>query len=173
MNDSEASGTQAAAPQGALGGGFRYTPHVIAFTSGLCVMVVELVAGRLIGRHLGSSLYTWTSIIGVVLAGISLGNYIGGRLADRWPPETFLGWLFLYASMACMTTLALNNFFAGEKPLGDLNWPARVFVSVLAIFSLPAVILGMISPVTAKMALDRTDSVGRTIGSVYAWNTVG
>jgi hypothetical protein len=41
-------------------------PHVIIFFSSACIMVVELVAGRLIARHLGSSLYTWTSIIGVV-----------------------------------------------------------------------------------------------------------
>ncbi|MBI3831107.1 MAG: fused MFS/spermidine synthase [Planctomycetes bacterium] len=161
------------APRGGIGGGWKYTPHTIAFFSGMCVMIVELVAGRLIGRHLGSSLYTWTSIIGVVLAGISIGNYIGGRLADRWKPEDFLGWLFLYASMACMTILALNNFFAAEKPFGSMMWPLRVFVTVFIVFMLPALILGMISPATAKMALDRSTSFGRTIGSVYAWNTVG
>lgn len=152
---------------------WKYAPHAIAFISGLCVMTVELVAGRLIGRHLGSSLYTWTSIIGVVLAGISIGNYVGGRMADRWKPESVLGWLFLYSSMAVMTTLALNNYFAGEKPLTGVVWPARVFISVLTIFMLPALILGTISPVTAKMALANTQAIGRTIGSVYAWNTVG
>ena len=48
--------------------GWRFTPQVIVFFSSACVMVLELVAGRLTARHLGSSLYTWTSIIGVVLA---------------------------------------------------------------------------------------------------------
>lgn len=165
--------TPAEGQRGGVGGGWKYTPHTIAFFSGMCVMIVELVAGRLIGRHLGSSLYTWTSIIGVVLAGISIGNYIGGRLADRWKPEDFLGWLFLYASMACMTILALNNYFAAEKPLSTMLWPMRIFLTVFVVFMLPALILGMISPATAKMALDRSTTFGRTIGSVYAWNTVG
>ncbi len=47
------------------------------------MMVLELVAGRIIAPYVGVSLYTWTSVIGVVLAGMSLGNYLGGRLADR------------------------------------------------------------------------------------------
>ena len=45
-------------------------------------MTVELVASRLIARYLGSSLYTWTGVMGVILAGMSLGNYLGGRMAD-------------------------------------------------------------------------------------------
>ena len=59
-------------------------PAATVFLASACVMVLELVAGRLVARHLGSSLYTWTSVIGVVLAGITIGNYIGGRIADRW-----------------------------------------------------------------------------------------
>jgi len=57
--------------------------NATVFISSACIMVIELVAGRLIARHLGSSLYTWTSVIGVVLAGMALGNYVGGRLAGR------------------------------------------------------------------------------------------
>jgi predicted membrane-bound spermidine synthase len=59
-------------------------PNFTVFISSLCIMVVELVAGRLIARHVGSSLYTWTSVIGIVLAGIAAGNYIGGRIF-YWP----------------------------------------------------------------------------------------
>ena len=59
-------------------------PGATVFFSSACIMVLELVAGRLIARHLGSSLYTWTSVIGVVLTGITIGNYLGGRIADRF-----------------------------------------------------------------------------------------
>ncbi|MFA5251569.1 MAG: fused MFS/spermidine synthase, partial [Phycisphaerae bacterium] len=61
-----------------------FIPSATVFLSSACIMVLELVAGRLIARHLGSSLYTWTSVIGVVLAGITIGNYLGGRIADRF-----------------------------------------------------------------------------------------
>jgi spermidine synthase len=153
--------------------GWRFTPHVVVFFSAACIMVMELVAGRLIARHLGSSLYTWTSIIGVVLAGMSIGNYVGGRMADRFRPERFVGWLFLIASLTCLSTLVLNHFLAVKEPFEVFHWPTRVFASVLVVFMMPALILGTISPAMAKMALERSNKVGATIGSVYAWATVG
>jgi spermidine synthase len=157
--------------------GWRVTPYVIAFFSSACVMVVELVAGRLTARHLGSSLYTWTSIIGVVLAGISVGNYLGGKIADRWRPERTLGWLFLLSSMACLGSLFLNWLVGG--PIRDsligakMSYPVRVVVSTVIVFLLPALALGTVSPVTAKMALVRGRGVGATIGSIYAWGAIG
>ena len=155
------------------GKGWRYAPHVIVFFSSAFIMVVELVAGRLIARHLGNSLYTWTSIIGVILAGMSIGNYLGGRLADRWRPERLLGPLFLLASIVCLSVLPLNHFFSDSYLLHDLMWPMRTFVTVLAIFVLPALALGTISPAAAKMAVERGDAIGKSIGSVYAWGAVG
>lgn len=155
------------------GSGWRYMPHLIIFISSACVMVIELVAGRLIARHLGSSLYTWTSVIAVVLAGMSVGNFVGGRLVDRWRAEMFLGWLFMLASLMSLFALLLNSVFAGHSPLAGINWPLRTFLSVLFIFLLPALALGTISPVTASMALSRSKSIGATIGSVYAWGAVG
>jgi len=153
--------------------GWRFTPHVVVFFSAACIMIIELVAGRLIARHLGSSLYTWTSIIGIVLAGMSVGNYLGGRFADRWKPERFVGWLFLFASIACLSTLFLNHLLAVKEPFESFRWPTRVFTSVLVVFMLPALVLGTISPAMAKLALERSNKVGATIGSVYAWATVG
>lgn len=61
------------------------TAYVIAFTASFCTLVIEIVAGRILAPFVGVSLYTWTSIIGVVLAGISIGAYLGGKLADRFP----------------------------------------------------------------------------------------
>ena len=55
---------------------------IVAVASG-CTLVLELVAGRVLAPFVGVSIQTWTSIIAVVLAGISLGNYLGGVLADR------------------------------------------------------------------------------------------
>lgn len=152
---------------------WRYTPHLLIFLSSACIMIVEVVAGRLIARHLGSSLYTWTSIIGVVLAGMSLGNYLGGRMADRWNGRSFLGWLFLFAGAACLVSLVLNHGMANHSFLKGFHWPTRILLSVTVIFVVPALVLGTISPVTAKLALERSDKVGATIGSVYAWGAVG
>ena len=63
----------------------RPPAYLVVFVASCCTLILELVAGRILAPFIGVSLYTWTSIIGVVLAGISLGNYLGGRIADRWP----------------------------------------------------------------------------------------
>jgi len=59
--------------------------YSIVFVSSFCVMVIELIAARILAPYIGVSLYTWTSIIGVILAGIALGNFLGGKLADKYP----------------------------------------------------------------------------------------
>jgi MFS family permease len=148
-------------------------PHVIFFVSCACIMVVELVASRLIASHLGSSLYTWTSVIGVMLAGITAGNVLGGRLADRRRPEATLVWLFLAAAVACLAALGMNALFTATRPLRGLAWPLQILLSVAAIFIWPAIALGAISPSLAKVAIARARRVGRTLGWFYALGTLG
>jgi nitrate/nitrite transporter NarK len=106
-------------------------------------MVLELVAQRIIAPHVGMSLYTWTSIIGVILAGISLGNYLGGRLADRWASPRLLGWIFVLGGLASLAILILDEL----DILTPLKWPfiAEILVLITALFFLPAAILGTVS----------------------------
>ncbi len=79
--------------------------NTIAFISSFCVMVIELIAARILAPYIGVSLYTWTSIIGVILAGIALGNYIGGKIADRYPSPVILGAIFFVGSLATVAIL--------------------------------------------------------------------
>lgn len=148
-------------------------PSATVFLSSGCIMVLELVAGRLIARHLGSSLYTWTSVIGVVLAGITIGNYLGGRIADRFSARKALAVLFAICSVTCVGIVVFNNIVGEWIWLWRLNWPLRVFSHVALVFLVPSTLLGTISPVVAKMALDRGLPTGRTVGDIYAWGAAG
>ncbi len=148
-------------------------PSATVFVSSACIMIIELVAGRLIARHLGSSLYTWTSIIGVVLAGITIGNWLGGRIADRFTPRKTLAVLFAVSSVACVLIVILNNLVGTWMWLWKLNWPAHIFVHVSLVFLIPSTLLGTISPVVAKGALDKGLPTGRTVGNIYAWGAAG
>jgi spermidine synthase len=148
-------------------------PAATVFFSSACIMVLELVAGRLIARHLGSSLYTWTSVIGVVLAGITIGNYLGGRIADRFNARKALSVIFGASSIACVATVVLSNLVPGLVWLWQFGFVFRIFSNVTLIFLVPSTLLGMISPIVAKMALDRGLPVGRTVGDVYAWGAAG
>ncbi len=136
-------------------------------------MVVELVAGRLFSRYLGQSLYTWTAVIGVVLAGISVGNYAGGRIADRSSRRAVVAAQFLLAALGCSSVLVTNAWMGEWSLLIGLPWPLRIFLHIAFVFMLPAMLLGTISPVIAKRALSRGLAEGRTVGNVYAWATAG
>ena len=50
----------------------------VVFISSALLLVLEIVAARLIAPYVGVFLYTWSAVIGVVLAGLSVGNAIGG-----------------------------------------------------------------------------------------------
>jgi tetratricopeptide (TPR) repeat protein len=148
-------------------------PGATVFFSSACIMVLELVASRLIARHLGSSLYTWTSVIGIVLAGITVGNYLGGRIADRFPARKALAVLLGVSSATCVVTVVLNNLVGEWIWLWTLSWPGHVLTHVFLVFMLPSTLLGMISPVVAKMALDQGLPTGRTVGDIYAFGAAG
>ncbi len=147
--------------------------NAIVFGASVCIMVLELTASRLIAAYIGSSLYTWTSVIGVVLAGISIGNYCGGWLADRFPPQRVLAWLFLVSGLLTCSVIFLNNVAASLDRPDWIHWPWWVMLMVACVFYLPALSLGTISPVTASMALKRSAKTGMTVGNIYAWGALG
>ena len=150
--------------------GWTWQPYAIVFVSSACIMILELVAGRIVAPYVGVSLYTWTTIIGVVLAGISLGNYVGGRLADRWPSPRLLGLLFLTAGMTSFIVLAVDKL--GVR-LPTSSIVVQIVVLVTALFFIPCAILGAISPVVAKLAVRDLATTGATVGKIYAAGTLG
>src|SRR5438552_9535237 len=145
----------------------------VVFLASFCTLVIELVAGRILAPYVGVSLYTWTSIIGVVLAGISIGAWIGGSLADRYAPTRLLPILVLLAAIAALAIVPLSSLPAGTTiPLPD-SLMGRVLVLALAIFFLPSCILATISPVAIKIALRSLDRTGHIVGRIYAISTAG
>ncbi len=137
------------------------------------IMVLELVAGRLVARYLGQSLYTWTSIIGVVLAGMSVGAYLGGRLADRYAPPKLLAILFGLAGVACLGILPLNTWAGTWEFLRGLSWASRILVHITVTFVLPCILLGAIGPVVTRFALRYMKAPGRGLGLIYAAAAAG
>jgi hypothetical protein len=149
--------------------------NLIVFASSVCIMVVELCASRLIASYLGSSLYTWTSVIGVVLAGISIGNYLGGWIAERFDPRQSLGWQFLLSGLLTASVLFTNQYASNlnQNRPETMAWQGWVMLLVGLVFLPPSIALGTISPVTASLALRRTQRTGVTVGNIYAWGALG
>ena len=87
---------------------------LLAFISSACTLVIELIAGRIMAPYIGVSLYTWTSIIGVVLAGMSGGNFFGGFVADRFASRRTLGLIFIAGGVASLGILVVTHAVAGH-----------------------------------------------------------
>ena len=163
---------------GALLGVSRFAPHAIVFFASMGVMIVELVASRLVSKFLGSSLFTWTSVIGIVLGGISLGNWLGGRLADRFSPRRLAPLLLLVSSFLTLLVIVLDiavsrmTWMLGADGM-TAGILARTIALVAVLFFLPSSALGTVSPVMAKYALEQATGAGKAVGGIYAFGSLG
>jgi len=146
-------------------------PYLIVFIASTCGLVIEIVAARILAPSIGVSLYTWTSIIGVVLAGISIGNYLGGRLADRFPSPITLGFILLAGGILSLSVLPLVNIISGA--VGTLPLVPRIVLLTATLFFLPSMVLGMVTPVVIKLRLQDLSHTGNVVGKIYAISTAG
>ncbi len=141
------------------------------------IMIIELVASRIISKYFGNSLYTWTGIIGIVLGGITLGNYLGGKFADRYPVKKTAPVLLLIASVLTILLLLLDLIIDAAMTGVTFSNPALMLIAAIGVISLlfflPSTALGTISPVMAKYALERSAKVGSTVGNIYASGAAG
>ncbi len=145
--------------------------YIVTFIASFCSLVIEMVAGRILAPFVGVSLYTWTSIIGVILTGISIGAYIGGKLVDRYPRRSTLGLLLLLSGIAALCIIPLTNMVAAYPFPFSLMW--RIFTVTAIIFFIPGCILGTISPVVVRLTLQSLNKAGNVIGKIYAFSTLG
>ena len=145
--------------------------NIIVFIASFCTLVIELVAGRIMAPYVGVSLYTWTSIIGVVLAGISIGAYLGGWIADRYPRSSTLGWLLFFSGLGAFSISPLTNLVGGAQFQTSLM--SRILLITAIVFFVPSCLLGMISPVVVKLTLKNLEKTGNIVGKIYAFSTLG
>jgi len=147
--------------------------NAIAFISSFCVLVIELIAARILAPYIGVSLYTWTSIIGVILAGIALGNYLGGRVADRYPSPMLLAAMFFAGALLTIAILPATKLVTSGDWFGTLPVMWNFSLKTSCIFFLPAVVLSMVSPMVIKLTLADLGHTGGVVGTIYAFSTAG
>ncbi len=146
-------------------------PYLIVFSASACTLILEIVAGRILAPYIGVSLYTWTSIIGVVLAGISIGNYLGGLAADRFPHRVTLGLILLGGGTFTVIILPLIQTAAE----GFITLPIilRIVLLTAVLFLPSSLVMGMVTPVVIRLHLRELDRSGNVVGRFYAVSTAG
>lgn len=145
--------------------------YVIVFLTGSIVMILELVGSRILAPTLGTSIYVWTSLIGIILGAMSLGYYLGGKLADKNPSARTFSNLILLSGIFVFIIIII------KKPILDLSVVlglrnAAIF-SAISLFAIPGVLLGAVSPYSVRLAMKKIETSGNTVGNLYAVSTFG
>ena len=146
------------------------TAGLLTFVAAASVLVLEIAAGRLLAPYVGVSLLTYTGIIGVILAGIALGAWIGGKAADRLGPLRLLGPTFVAGGLTAVASVPVVAF-AGATNLS----PQTVEIVVLAAagFVLPATVLSAVGPMIVRATIVDIGSSGSLVGRLSAIGTSG
>jgi predicted membrane-bound spermidine synthase len=145
----------------------------IVFLSSAVVMILEITAGRLIAPYVGVSLYSWTSIIGVVLAGLSLGNWAGGVWVDAGAGERHAGLALAGSALSTLGVLLALTLVAPVVQSQPMGLMTASFILSLGLFFLPAACLGMVAPMLTTLALARDPRAGHVVGRMHALAALG
>lgn len=147
--------------------------YAAVFICGFVVMVFEIIGSRIVAPFIGTSTYVWTSLIGIILAALSLGYWIGGRIADRTPSRDLLaGILISAAGLIALATLTKELVLSAAASV-DLSIELRSVAAALLLFAPASVALGMVTPFAVKLRLSSPGETGTTVGRIYALSTIG
>jgi len=143
---------------------------ILVFATSAAILVLEILAGRLLAPYVGVTLETYTGIIGTVLAGISLGTWLGGRAADRMDPCLLLGPLLVTGGVLALLVVPAISLVAALRPGSG---PAAIVLFSAAAFVAPAAVLAAVTPTVVKLQLHDLSETGHVVGRLSALSTAG
>jgi spermidine synthase len=150
---------------------------LLVFVGGAATLAAELTGARLLAPWFGASNLVWANVIGLTLIYLSLGYWLGGKLADRYPTMRALGITVMIAAAAlAILPIALTPIFsAAQSAFADLSAGAFVasFVGTMLMFLVPITLLGMVAPWAIRLSVTTIETAGSVAGRLYAISTVG
>jgi spermidine synthase len=155
----------------------RYLLAALVFTGGLTSLALEMCASRLLGAYFGTSLYIWAVLIGLILLYLTVGYFIGGRLADRYPSREVLCIITAAAALATALIPFVSPGVLSWSVTGLAQVSVSIFLSSLVgavlLFAIPVTLLGLVSPFAIRLLANDIGRSGRISGSLYAISTLG
>ncbi|BFT95216.1 MAG: fused MFS/spermidine synthase [Minisyncoccus archaeiphilus] len=150
--------------------------EISVFICGAIVMIFELCGSRILSPFLGTSIFVWTSLIGVVMGSLSAGYYYGGIIADKNPNYKSFGRIMLISGILIIASFLFKEIIPGIfSEIKKLEISS--LLSSLFLFAPASFFLGMISPYAAKLKSleikDLKKDIGKTVGNLYAISTAG
>lgn len=148
----------------------RLPIYIVSFLEGGVLMGFEILSSKIYTPYLGSSVYVWTSILSVTLAGLAFGYHLGGKWAEKEPQKKLMRSL-VFAGIF----LALINLIAPTILTGLLSMDVKTasFLGGLMILFLPVTALGTVSPLLVSILNQRGETMGKATGMIYGIGTFG
>jgi MFS family permease len=143
----------------------------------MTTLAVEFTTSRMLQSVYGTSNIVWANVIGLVLLFLTVGYFLGGWLADRYPdPSLFYGLVSLTGIFSVFFLLLASAILrSAATALAAVNLGAIVssLVGVIIALGIPVILLGCISPFAIRLGVRNVGEAGRISGRVYALSTLG
>lgn len=146
---------------------------LVAFLAGAILMALELVGSRVLAPHFGGSIFVWGSLIGVFLAALSIGYYLGGRLVDSRPSPALLAAILFAAGILVLLIPRYDDLIAARIIDRNMGPRAEPLAACMIFFFIPGVLMAVTSPFVIRLTAKTLSRVGRTAGAVFAISTIG
>jgi spermidine synthase len=143
------------------------------FNCGALVMAYEIIGSRILAPFIGTSTYVWTSLIGVILASLSLGYWLGGRMADRRPDIKLLASIIFFAGGLISVTVLVKEIVLSSVASAPVGVELRSLIASIVLFGPASICLGFVTPYAVKLRMSSLADAGKTVGRLYAMSTVG
>ncbi len=145
----------------------------IVFIASFCLMLVQIVSGRVLAPYVGVSVYVWTGVIGTTLLGIVFGYAAGGILADTNGNKKTLGMSLSLAGLAALVANYVVIVLGQRMGADSMPLIARVVVMSFCVFFPTAFFMSMVMPQAVKQLLPDLSRTGGTVGELSAWSAIG
>lgn len=146
---------------------------VVSLVSNAALLIAQQVAIRLMAPLIGSSIETWSAILGVFLMGIAIGNWISGKLADRYSPTTLLVTGLLLGSGSMYVMPFIVDWIADAKSFALLALEVQILSAAFSVCLLPGMTLSLITPPSIRSLVHSANEIGSVSGRIFAWGTLG
>ncbi|QYO67686.1 fused MFS/spermidine synthase [Leptolyngbya sp. 7M] len=147
--------------------------ELAVFVCGAVVMTYEIVGSRILAPYIGTSTYIWTGLIGVILGALSLGYWLGGRIADRRPNVGVLASAIFVSGGLISVTILIKDIALSAIATTPVNDEVRSIVAALVLFAPASVALGFVIPYATKLRIADLAETGSAVGRLYALSTIG
>ena len=151
----------------------QFLVYLLAFTSGFSIMGIELLGGRILAPYFGSSVHIWGSIITVFMLSLSFGYLIGGKLSTKSASLKRYGTIFICAAVTVMPVALFANEIMEPIFLQIEDSRYGSLIASTALFFIPTIILGMISPYSVRLLVTNKNESGQVAGILYFVSTLG